>query len=148
MHSITPADPTNLSPALELLKGNKLPTEDIGEATLLFVATENDSVIGTIGIEFYGDAGLLRSLAVAETKRNTGLGKKLVLFLEDFARQKGLKELLLLTTTAADFFTKNGYTPVEREETGEAIKRSSEFTTTCPSSAHVMKKDLHAVTGV
>jgi amino-acid N-acetyltransferase len=148
MHSITPADPTNLSPALELLKGNKLPTEDIGEATLLFVATENDSVIGTIGIEFYGDAGLLRSLAVAETKRNTGLGKKLVLFLEDFARQKGLKELLLLTTTAADFFTKNGYTPVEREETGEAIKRSSELTTMCPTSAQVMKKELHAVTGV
>ena len=142
MNTIVAAQPNDFSSALQLLKHNNLPTEDIAEGSLLFISKEEDAVVGTIGIEFYNDAALLRSLAVAEEKRSKGLGKDLVLFLEDFARKQGAKELVLLTTTAAPYFLRNGYTTINRDDVPEALKKSSEFTSTCPASATVMKKYL------
>lgn len=142
MNNINAAQPKDFPAALQLLEQNNLPTEDITESSLLFVSREEDEVVGTIGIEFYKESALLRSLAVSGEKRSKGLGKELVQFLEDFARKKGVKELVLLTTTAAAFFEKNGYTIITRDNVPEELKKSSEFTSTCPASATVMKKNL------
>jgi amino-acid N-acetyltransferase len=133
---------TTLPGALALLKKNNLPTEDISGLTKLFVLTNNDTVIGTIGIEFYKDVALLRSLAVAEEYRNKGVGKKLVEHIESLAKQHDAKELILLTTTAPHYFTKRAYQIIERHEAPAEIKNSSEFTSTCPASAVTMRKVL------
>ena len=130
------------SKALELLQKNSLPTEDISGDTKLFAATNNDEIVGTVGIEFYKDVALLRSLAVTEAYRGKGLGRQLVEHIESFAKENGAKELILLTTTASDYFTKRAYQTIQRNNVPEEIKKSWEFTSTCPSSAITMKKSL------
>ena len=130
------------SSAIKLLKENNLPTEDISELTKLFAAIIDNEVAGTVGIEFYKDVALLRSLAVREDYRTKGLGRQLINYIETFAKQNGATELILLTTTAVDYFSKSAYITIQRNNVPEEIKKSSEFSSTCPSSAVVMKKVL------
>ena len=49
-------------------------------------------LVGVVGIEVYGSAGLLRSLAVAPTHRNSGLGVSLVSNAETWAAEQGVKK--------------------------------------------------------
>lgn len=142
MPSIIPVDEQNFDLAIELLANSSLPTKDLTKDSKLFSMQEADKVVGTIGIEVYENMGLLRSLAVVEEKRSAGLGKDLVEFLEDFANREGLKQLFLLTTTADKYFAKKGYQQINRNDVPEPIKKSSEFSSICPSSAIVMKKDF------
>ena len=123
----------NLLNVVALLKQNNLPTEDISEVTKLFSVLDNDRVIATIGIELYSKIGLLRSFAVDEEYRSNGIGKQLVTFIEDFARQNRMQEMVLLTTTASDYFAKRNYQTIDRENIPLEIKNSSEFKSTCPS---------------
>ena len=140
--NISEINQNNFSKAIALLKSNSLPTEDITDATKVFVSTEGDEVIGTIGIELYDNLGLLRSLAVNNAYRGKGTGKNLVAFIEAFAKNNYINELFILTTTASEFFSGLSYEQIKREHTPTAIKQSTEFTATCPSSAIVMKKSL------
>jgi amino-acid N-acetyltransferase len=137
---MVPLTQNNFTAALDLLKKNNLPTEDISEATSLFVVEEDNSVIGTIALEYAGSEGLLRSLAVAEDHRQKGLGGELVSFIEAYAMRQGIQQLYLLTTTAEKFFAKRGYLVVERTAVSPFIQNSSEFASVCPSTAVVMKK--------
>jgi len=137
---MVPLTQNNFTAALDLLKKNNLPTEDISEATSLFVVEEDNSVIGTIALEYAGSEGLLRSLAVAEDHRQNGLGGELVSFIEAYAMRQGIQQLYLLTTTAEKFFAKRGYLVVERTAVSPFIQNSSEFASVCPSTAVVMKK--------
>ncbi len=131
-----------LSKALELLKKNHLPTDDISELTKLFTLTNKNEVVGTIGIEFYKDVALLRSLAVSQDYRSKGVGTQLIEHIESFAKQNGAKELFLLTTTASNYFSKKSYQKIERNDVPGELKKSTEFSSTCPSSAVTMKKFL------
>ena len=142
MASINKLPAGAFSPALSLLQHSNLPVEDLSGKTELFVAEENNQTVGTVGIEFYAGGALLRSLSVTEEKRGTGLGKELVRFIEQYARERQAGDLYLLTTTAAPFFGKIGYGAIERDSVPAALKESSEFSSVCPLSATVMKKKL------
>jgi len=50
--------------------------------------------------------------------------------------------IYLLTETAKPYFEKRSYTIVERDNTPDVIRRSSEFSHVCPVTAVVMKKTL------
>jgi N-acetylglutamate synthase-like GNAT family acetyltransferase len=97
---------------------------------------------GAGGLEVRGDAGLLRSLVVAEGLRGTGLGRALVEAVEAVARRRGLQELVLLTETAHEFFARLGYAAILRDEAPAAIRGSAEFRSLCPQSARCMRKKL------
>jgi amino-acid N-acetyltransferase len=71
-----------------------------------------------------------------------GIGKFIVGELEKVARQSGVNCLYLLTTTAGGFFTKQGYGAIDREAVPIEIKNTTEFSSTCPSTAEVMIKFL------
>ena len=137
---MVPLTQNNFSAAIDLLKKNNLPTEDISEATSLFVVEDAHTVIGTIALEYAGPDGLLRSLAVAEDHRQNGVGGELVSFIEDYSKRQGIQQLYLLTTMAEKFFAKRGYVVVERSAVSPFIQNSSEFASVCPSTAVVMKK--------
>ena len=139
---INEVNQNGFSEALALIKRNGLPIEDISTSTKLFSITKDNEIAGTIGIEFYNQVALLRSFAVTETYRSKGIGGKLVEHIEKFAKQNAVKELILLTTTASDYFSKRAYQTIERNHVPEEIKKSSEFSSTCPSSAVIMKKVL------
>jgi len=140
--NIVPASQNSFSAAVELLKKNNLPTEDINPGTQLFVIEENDSVIGTIAVEYNFDVALLRSLSVCEQKRNSGIGQMLVAFIENYVQKQGVQSIYLLTTTAEAFFLKKGYESVDRNEVPDFIKNTKEFSIICSASSTLMKKEL------
>jgi len=140
--NIVPASQNSFSAAVELLKKNNLPTEDINPGTQLFVIEENDSVIGTIAVEYNFDVALLRSLSVCEQKRNSGIGETLVAFIENYVQKQGVQSIYLLTTTAEDFFLKKGYQNIDRKEVPDFIKNTKEFSIICSASSTLMKKEL------
>jgi amino-acid N-acetyltransferase len=141
---IVPATPTDAGAVTGLLAQAALPTADLTAARMEeFLVVRGDGQLeGMVALEPYGTSGLLRSLVVAPSTRGTGLGTQLVAALEIRARGLGIKELWLLTTTAAAFFAKLGYRVTDRAGAPEAVRRSAEFTSLCPSSAVCMVKAL------
>jgi homocysteine S-methyltransferase len=141
--AIRPATAADLPGIRRLLEDSRLPTEDLEHSLpVLFVAPEGPMLVGAGGFEVHGDAGLLRSVVVADRLRGTGLGRALVESAEAAARQRGLRELVLLTETAHDFFARLGYVDIARESAPEAIRNSAEFKSICPQSARCMSKRL------
>src|SRR5258708_4382502 len=67
------------------------------------VARDGGRLVGCVGLECYSDAALLRSLAVVPDRQRDGLGQQLTARLLEGARSSGVREVVLLTTTAADF---------------------------------------------
>ncbi|MDR3653586.1 MAG: arsenic resistance N-acetyltransferase ArsN2 [Paludibacter sp.] len=126
---------------IELLKTNNLPTTDLNTGQRTFIVALSDGkVIGCVALESYNDAGLLRSLVVNNDFRAKSIGQKLV-FEAEVLNNK-LKNLYLLTTTAAGFFLKIGWKNTERTSVPESIARSDEFASICPSTAICMTKPL------
>jgi amino-acid N-acetyltransferase len=129
---------------ISLLQAEKLPTEDLpASLNNFFVALKDDGVVAAIGLEQYGNCGLLRSMVVNKEHRNNSIASALVKELENASIALGIDCIYLLTETAPLYFERKGYRTVTRDETPEAIKASSEFRNVCPVSAIVMKKNLN-----
>jgi len=132
---------------LRLLHEASLSTEDLGDWRVEFWVAESDGqALGTVGLERYGESGLLRSLVVAPASRQQGLGTVLVEAAERGARSAGVRELYLLTQTAERFFESRDYRIVDRDRAPELVRASTEFRSLCPVSATCMAKSLQAQT--
>jgi amino-acid N-acetyltransferase len=126
-----------------LLQSQKLPTEDLPTVLDHFsIATEDDNLVGLIGLERYGTAGLLRSMVVHPDYRNRQIAERLVHQLEETAKAIGITSMYLLTETAEKYFSRKGYNTIPRSEVPPLVMQSSEFSHVCPVSATVMKKEL------
>ena len=112
-----------------LLTEAQLPTADLASSRglNLFGVREGDRLIEVVGVELYGDVGLLRSLVVQATHRNRGLASRLVACAETWAAEQGVEALGLLTTTAAPFFAKRGYQAVSRSDAPAAARQARSF---------------------
>ena len=127
----------------DLLAGADLPFDDIHTHLHNFlVARQDDVIVGTVGIEIYGEIGLLRSLVVASSSQGNGIGRLLYDRIMAYARMRGVGVLYLLTTTANKFFGKLGFTVVDRNMLPEAIQKTNEFLNLCPTSAVCMTKKI------
>jgi amino-acid N-acetyltransferase len=144
MPSIHPARDTNFDAIVRLLKEARLPHADLTPQHLehFLVLREGDAIVGVVGMEVRGAAGLLRSLAVAEGRRGGGAASALVDALEARARDSGLRTLYLLTTTAEGFFARRGYAPADRAAVPDAIRETPEFRAICPDSAACLSRQL------
>jgi amino-acid N-acetyltransferase len=131
-------------PAIQrLLRESNLPADDAAEHWKAFlVAVSGSELVGTVGIEVTGSAGLLRSLAVAEHLRGIGLGITLYNEVLAKARSLGIRELGLLTTTAEGFFSRFGFRRETRSPLPPFIASSKEYKIFCPSTAVIMTKTL------
>jgi amino-acid N-acetyltransferase len=130
----------------ELLEANGLPFSDVNAALLnsFLLAEDGDgTVVGSVGLERFGNNALLRSLVVTPAARKDGLGGNLVARAEDVARGSGVSELWLLTTTAADFFRRASYVVVDRAAAPVEVQVSAQFAALCPASAVCLKKKLN-----
>jgi amino-acid N-acetyltransferase len=127
-----------------LLQAADLSSEDITPEMLehFLVARLGTVLVGCAGLEVLEERGLLRSVAVDEAHRGTGLGKELVAAMEEHARDAGVREHYLLTTTAEGFFGSLGYRKLPREEAPAAITGTAQFSELCPSSSCLMVKSL------
>lgn len=136
--------PKDKNEIVALLEAAALDTSDLTAAKLrhFVILRDGSAIVGTVGLEPFGDAALLRSLAVSETHRGEGLGVQLVQSIESYAGSLNVKTLYLLTTTADAFFSKLGYFPADRAKVPEQIASTPEFTTICPDSSVCMQKLL------
>lgn len=98
-------------------------------------AIRDGVVVGCAGLETYGRAGLLRSVAVRRDLQKAGIGGALVADRLAAARALGLDAVYLLTTTAADYFPRLGFAPIARTDVPPALAASPEFASLCPASA-------------
>lgn len=139
--TIRAARAEDLNAVRALLDAAHLPLDGLDEqfGDGYAVAESEGAVIGAEGIETYQDSGLLRSAVVQDAWRGRGIGDALTRNRLDWARSRGLSEVYLLTTTAADFFPRYGFARVERASAPAAVQRSREFAEACPQTAVTMR---------
>ena len=126
-----------------LLEGCQLPVADLAVARpVLLGLRDGEGLRGVVGVELLGSVGLLRSLAVRPDQRGAGLGQRLTDAAEAWAALRGIRQLFLLTTTAAPFFARRGYVVIDRALVPAEIRTTTEFAGVCPSSAVVMHRQL------
>jgi amino-acid N-acetyltransferase len=141
---VRPARSSDLKAAKNLLRAAGLPVADLSEGLIgnFLVASTGASLVGCIGLEIFSSIGLLRSLVVDPELRGAGVGRLLVVELEAYARQRGIRELWLLTIDADPYFDRLGYCVRQRDQAPEAIRRTAEFALLCPADAVVMNKGI------
>jgi amino-acid N-acetyltransferase len=107
--------------------------------TTVLVAETAQFLAGTIALELHGRTGLLRSAAVRPELRGRRIGEQLTGALLTRARAMRLRDVVLLTTTAAGFFERMGFAVAERSTLGGSILRSQQFQGGCPATALCMR---------
>jgi amino-acid N-acetyltransferase len=142
--SIVRAGADDLRDVLALLAEVGLPAEGVAEHFGGFlVARFSGRVVGCVGLERHGDVALLRSLAVSPALQGGGLGRRLVTDLLEGAGKGGVRDVVLLTTAAADYFARRfGFAIVERRRFDAALANSPEWHLPRCSSAVCMHLGL------
>ena len=138
----TPISANEMGEFAQALSAAELPTADIdlpGRQFYRFTDTVGEPV-GFGGYEGEGEDRLVRSVVVRPELRGKGFGKAIASTLERIAVRTGAKRLHLLTTEAASFFEKAGFTAADRSEAPATIAGSAEFTALCPASADYLTK--------
>ncbi len=126
-----------------ILRQSGLPTSDIdGIAQILIGYYDDDEMVGTGGLEFYGSSAVLRSVSLLPAYRGKQLGSFIVSDLLTIIRGKGRRRVYLLTETARDFFRAMGFEETSRDAIPTEVSRSTQFLDVCPASAQAMWKDL------
>jgi N-acetylglutamate synthase-like GNAT family acetyltransferase len=143
--SITAASSDDLTEILELLTQVELPPDGVAEHVTAFLVARDESsrVIATIGFERHGTTALLRSAAVAPEYQGCGIGSRLTERLLESAKNDGVERVVLLTTTAREFFAKRfGFCECSRSNYDQELAESSEWNLPRCSSAVCMSLDL------
>jgi len=118
-----------------------LPLDGLADAALVLIATGGGRVVGTVALEAHGagrdTAFLLRSAAVDPAWRGRGIGA----WLTDAALRHidtiGAP-VALLTESAADYFPRFGFVPVDRDRLPSSLAASAELRGACPASAQAL----------
>ena len=142
---LRPAQPADW-PAIEsLLTGCGLPLQGAREHLQHFVVAGGPSAVTGCGcLEPYGDAVLLRSVAVAADARGRGTGSAITRRLIGQARERGAHSVLLRTTDAVDYYALLGFRVVPVDRVPSQVLASAEFQGACPASSTTMLFDLRA----
>ena len=137
------ASATDLADIEAMLVAASLPVEGVADHVTTFrVATSGGRVIGSAGVELYGDAGLLRSVVVRPDAQGQGVGATLTHQIVADVKRANIGELFLLTTTAPAYFERLGFEQVSRQSVPSALQASAELLGACPATAIVMRLDL------
>jgi amino-acid N-acetyltransferase len=133
----------DLAAICRLLDSAGLPTAGVADHLSRFIVMmDEDSLVGTVGLEVYGDRALLRSLAVHPAHRRQGRGEALFQAVMSLAGRLKIREVYLLTETAEPFFRRRGFTRIDRAEVPAEVRTSVEFVSCCPASAACMRRGV------
>ncbi len=121
---------------VELLRASELPVEGLDDCwPEAFIACAGEAVAGVAALELQEPDAVLRSVAVAASHRGLGVGEALVHRALEAARSRRVRDVYLLTETAAAFFPRFGFRAAPREQAPAAILQSIEYSSLCPASA-------------
>jgi len=143
--AITDASPDDLRDVLDLLSVVQLPHDGVAENVSSFLVARDESsrLVATIGMERHGATGLLRSAAVAPEYQGCGIGSRLTENLLERATKNGVERVVLLTSTASEFFAlRFGFCETSRTVFDNALAASSEWNLPRCSSAVCMSLNL------
>jgi amino-acid N-acetyltransferase len=138
------AAPSDLPTVLGLLGRAGLPTQGVDADALpnFVIAEHSGTPVGVVGLEVYRESALLRSAAVEEGWRGSGVGRALIDRALHLSKERGIVDVFLLTTTAEHYFPRFGFACVGRDSVPEAVQASAEFQGACPSTAVIMRKSM------
>ena len=142
---ISEASADDLHDILDLLSQVQLPHDGVAENLSAFLVARDESsrLIGTIGLERHGNTALLRSAAVSPEYQGSGIGSQLTERLLERATNDGVETVVLLTSTAREFFARRfGFRETARTVFDEDLSASSEWNLPRCSSAVCMSLDL------
>ena len=93
----------------------------INNGGLFYIALDNNSVIGTIGLENKGDIGVLKRFYVDEDYHGHGIGNNLYEVVESFIKEKtNIKTIYLICDgvlkDAHKFYYERGYIDIDEPE--------------------------------
>jgi amino-acid N-acetyltransferase len=134
------ATPDDLKTISMLLESAALPTSGVADHLRNFLVAEHEgSIVGAIGLEAYGETGLLRSAVVTPDAQGNGIGSLLYSSNLKLARRLGIRRLLLLTNTAEQYFAKKGFRKIDQKTVSGPVTASVEFSGACPAHAACME---------
>jgi amino-acid N-acetyltransferase len=140
---IDDASPADFDLVCALLEEHGLPVAGLREHfDHAIVARLDGEVVGSAELEVHSDGALLRSVAVAPRLTGRGVGHNLVEAILKRAADERIAAVYLLTQTAADFFPRFAFQRISRAEVPPGVRTSIEFTSACPSSAVVMRRQI------
>ena len=84
---------------------------------------DEDALIGVMGIQDKGDVTLIRHSYVRSSRRNQGIGTRLLRFLESKTEKSILIGTLAEATWAIAFYKNNGYDLLPEEEKNRLLKK-------------------------
>ena len=143
--SITNASTNDVPEILDLLSKVQLPHDGVaGNIDNFLVARDASSqLVATIGLERHGSTALLRSAAVAPHYQGCGIGSELTRRLLERAKSDGIERVVLLTSTASEFFAQRfGFCQTTRTAFDNELAASSEWNLPRCSSAVCMSLRL------
>ena len=122
-----------------LLRASGLPLDGARDHLAHFLVGERGgTTVCAAGMERYGDVALLRSVVVAADARGLGYGERIARAVLQAAKRAGVRQAVLLTTTAGPYFARRGFSEIPRGAAPAAVQASREFQGACPASATVM----------
>jgi N-acetylglutamate synthase-like GNAT family acetyltransferase len=111
-----------------LLLAERLPPYGINEYLgTFFVLEDGGRVVGSAGLEVYGQAALLRSVVVAPELRGGTHGRRLTEAALAEARARGVQRVYLFTMHAAEFFARYGFRECGLEDFEPAVRESYQY---------------------
>lgn len=85
---------------------------------------QSNSRVGTVGLEVYGEQGLLRSFVMESESWNATAGLQLIGVVLAYTGRLGLRNIYLLTGMAQTIFEHFGFREVDWEKVPADIRRS------------------------
>ena len=113
-----------------------------GELESYYIYEIDGNPVACVSLREFGDVGELAHLYVNPAHSNMGIGKKLLQFIEDTARDRGMTTLIALSTRAFSFFqSKAGYREGLSTDLPEA--RAAEYKEQARNSKVLIKALTH-----
>jgi len=139
-YKIRNATANDLARIKKLLVTVGLPTAGIEDNGIYFLVVlgNNSEILAVIGMERFGDKGLLRSLACDPEFRQRGIATELVKVALAEGRKQGIKCLYLMTQTAENYLKEFGFKTIERQEIPEDLLKQSALNAACPACSTCM----------
>ncbi|SFS34829.1 GNAT family N-acetyltransferase [Marininema halotolerans] len=130
LFTVRRAKPEDISEIEKLLLHAGLNERGIEEHLPFFLVVEDPTfeptrLVGTAGMEVYGNRGLLRSFVMENHSWNAKSALELIETVLAFAKKSGLTEVYLLAGISGNIFEHFGFRPVVWEEVPLEIRESN-----------------------
>jgi N-acetylglutamate synthase-like GNAT family acetyltransferase len=104
------------------MPGEELASE-IAAGVEFWIAEDEGAVVGVMGIQDKGDVALVRHAYVSPARQRGGVGKALLAHLRTLVRKPVLIGTWADANWAIDFYRRNGFEVVEREEKNRLLRK-------------------------